>query len=108
MFQELVDYVFRWYTQVYKETLPNLTLGEVYEACLVYLCLTPTDFGADSVDRERVRDIMLLLRGRDSDDLEWIYDPSTRRFVMNQAFFTKMMMMVAQREGGHTPNSRTD
>ena len=58
---DFVDYVFDFYGPQGIYPMPQLTRDSVVRTVQVYLSIVGSDnFEADSVDRERVRDMLLL------------------------------------------------
>lgn len=58
---DFVDYVYAFYGPDGIYPMTDLTLEAVRDTVVIYLGIVgPDDFHADSVDRERVRDILLL------------------------------------------------
>jgi hypothetical protein len=58
---DFVDYVFEFYGPRGLYPMPRLTRSAVSQTVQVYLSIVGRDnFAADSLDRERVRDILLL------------------------------------------------
>lgn len=61
---EFIDYVLSFYSAEEDSVYPEMafTRTEVLEALLVYSARWPGKFYGDSLDRERVRDIVLDMR----------------------------------------------
>ena len=58
---DFVDYVYDFYGPDGLYPMPELSREAVYNTVRVYLDIVgPDNFAADSVDRERVRDMLLL------------------------------------------------